>query len=91
MKKFKRIINSLVEQEVKRRMFEEKLARENRRKQEREKEKKDRELEIQKLKEQHSRELRQLKAKYERKNIFFLFFLISVENLKICIKKMLYF
>nr|XP_022333940.1 kinesin-like protein KIF16B isoform X3 [Crassostrea virginica] len=58
-------INALVEQEVKRRMFEEKRQRENLRKQEREKEKLERDLEIQKLKEQHSRELKQLKAKYE--------------------------
>ena len=58
-------INALVEQEVKRRMFEEKKQRENLRKQEREKEKLERDLEIQKLKEQHCRELKQLKAKYE--------------------------
>ena len=58
-------INALVEQEVKRRMFEEKRQRENLRKQEREKEKLEQDLEIQRLKEQHSRELKQLKAKYE--------------------------
>lgn len=58
-------INALVEQEVKRRMFEEKRQRENLRKQEREKEKFERDLEIQTLKEQHSRELKQLRAKYE--------------------------
>lgn len=46
-------------------MFEEKRQRENLRKQEREKEKFERDLEIQTLKEQHSRELKQLRAKYE--------------------------
>ncbi|KAK3093196.1 hypothetical protein FSP39_012500 [Pinctada imbricata] len=59
-------INALVEQEVKRRMFEEKAHRESKRKQEREKEKRERDLEIQKLKEQHSREIKNLKAKYEK-------------------------
>lgn len=58
-------INALVEQEVKRRLFEEKKQRENVRKQEREKERVERDLEIQKLKEQHSREIKQLKAKFE--------------------------
>ncbi|XP_061173499.1 kinesin-like protein KIF16B [Saccostrea echinata] len=58
-------INALVEQEVKRRLFEEKKQRENLRKQEREKERQERDLEIQKLKEQHSREIKQLKAKFE--------------------------
>lgn len=62
---FQTRINALVEQEVKRRMFEEKRQRENLRKQEREKEKFERDLEIQTLKEQHSRELKQLRAKYE--------------------------
>lgn len=46
-------------------MFEEKRQRENLRKQEREKEKFERDLEIQTLKEQHSREIKQLRAKYE--------------------------
>ncbi|XP_033734280.1 kinesin-like protein KIF16B isoform X2 [Pecten maximus] len=59
-------INALVEQEVKRRMFEEKVERENRRKVERKKEQEDRAEEIQKIKEQHNRELRQLKAKLEK-------------------------
>ncbi|XP_069117380.1 kinesin-like protein KIF16B isoform X2 [Argopecten irradians] len=59
-------INALVEQEVKRRMFEEKVERENRRKVERQKEQEDRAEEIQKIKEQHNREVRQLKAKLEK-------------------------
>ncbi|OWF53130.1 kinesin-like protein KIF16B isoform X2 [Mizuhopecten yessoensis] len=59
-------INALVEQEVKRRMFEEKVERENRRKVERKKEQQDRAEEIQKIKEQHNREVRQLKARLEK-------------------------
>lgn len=58
-------INTLVEQEVKRRMFEEKILRENFRKKEKEKERIDRAAEIQKIKDMHNRELKQLKDKYE--------------------------
>ncbi|XP_014781484.1 kinesin-like protein KIF16B isoform X1 [Octopus bimaculoides] len=59
-------INSLVEQEVRRRLFEEKVQREKQRRIEKEQEKKERDEEISRLKVMHSRELRQLKAKYER-------------------------
>ncbi|KAL8611043.1 hypothetical protein ACOMHN_042659 [Nucella lapillus] len=58
-------INALVEQEVKRRLFDEKVEREKQRRMEREKERQDREKEIQKLKSVHERELRQLRAKLE--------------------------
>ncbi|CAC5367065.1 KIF16B [Mytilus coruscus] len=58
-------INTLVEQEVKRRMFEEKILRENFRKKEKEKERIDRAAEIQKIKDMHNREIKQLKDKYE--------------------------
>ena len=59
-------INTLVEQEVKRRMFEEKVQRENFRKIEKEKEKIDRAAEIQKIKDMYNREIKQLKEKYEK-------------------------
>lgn len=59
-------INTLVEQEVKRRMFEEKVQRENFRKIEKEKERIDRAAEIQKIKDMYSREIKQLKEKYEK-------------------------
>ncbi|XP_012936774.1 kinesin-like protein KIF16B [Aplysia californica] len=58
-------VNSLVEQEVKCRLFEEKLERERLRKAEREREKQERDREIQKLKSMHQREMNQLKAKLE--------------------------
>ncbi|GFS03274.1 kinesin-like protein KIF16B [Elysia marginata] len=58
-------VNNLVEQEVKCRLFEEKLERERLRKQERERDKQDREREIQRLKSKHEREMNQLKAKLE--------------------------
>ena len=58
-------MNNLVEQEVKCRLFEEKLERERLRKQERERDKQDREREIQRLKSKHEREMNQLKAKLE--------------------------
>ncbi|KAL3874464.1 hypothetical protein ACJMK2_037473 [Sinanodonta woodiana] len=61
-------INALVEQEVKRRLFEEKLQREQIRQLEREKEKIEREEEIRKLKDAHVREIKQLKAKYEKRS-----------------------
>jgi len=56
-----------VEQEVKRRMFEEKVGREQRRQLERERERRDREEEIKRLKEAHHRELKKLKDRYERR------------------------
>ncbi|RUS86561.1 hypothetical protein EGW08_005700 [Elysia chlorotica] len=59
-------VNNLVEQEVKCRLFEEKLERERLRKQERERDKQDREREIQRLKSKHEREMNQLKAKLEQ-------------------------
>ncbi|GAB1601251.1 kinesin-like protein KIF16B isoform X1 [Argonauta hians] len=59
-------INSLVEQEVKVRLFEEKVQREKQRRIEKEQEKKERDDEINRLKVMHSREMKQLKAKYER-------------------------
>ncbi|XP_076464359.1 kinesin-like protein KIF16B isoform X2 [Babylonia areolata] len=58
-------INALVEQEVKRRLFDEKVEREKQRRMEREKERQEREKEIQKLKSVHERELRHLRAKLE--------------------------
>ncbi|CAG5127064.1 unnamed protein product, partial [Candidula unifasciata] len=61
-------VNSLVEQEVKCRLFEEKLERERLRKLEREKDKQEREKEIQRLKSLHQREINQLKAKLEMSN-----------------------
>ncbi|KAK3596008.1 hypothetical protein CHS0354_032527 [Potamilus streckersoni] len=61
-------INALVEQEVKRRLFEEKLQRDQIRQLEREKEKMEREEEIRKLKDAHVREIKQLKAKYEKRS-----------------------
>ena len=60
-------MNNLVEQEVKCRLFEEKLERERLRKQERERDKQDREREIQRLKSKHEREMNQLKAKLEQR------------------------
>ena len=60
-------INALVDQEVKRRLFEEKLEREKQRKMEREKERQEREKEIHKLRSMHERELRQLRAKLENR------------------------
>ena len=58
-------INALVEQEVKRRMFEEKVQREQKRQLERDREKKEREEEIKRLKEAHHREIKQLKARFD--------------------------
>ncbi|KAH9509084.1 Kinesin-like protein kif16b [Bulinus truncatus] len=58
-------LNSLVEQEVKCRLFEEKLERERLRKIEREKDKLEREKEIQRLKNIHQREVDELKARLE--------------------------
>ena len=60
-------INSLVEQEVKRRMFEEKLHREQKRLVERDREKREREEELTRLKDAHRREIKQLKARYEKR------------------------
>ena len=60
-------INALVDQEVKRRLFEEKVEREKQRRLEREKERQEREKEIHKLKSIHERELRQLRAKLENR------------------------
>lgn len=59
-------INALVEQEVKRRLFEEKVEREKQRRIEKEQEKKERDEEISRIRMMHSRELKHLKAKYER-------------------------
>ncbi|GFN97153.1 kinesin-like protein kif16b [Plakobranchus ocellatus] len=59
-------VNNLVEQEVKCRLFEEKLERERQRKLERERDKQDKEREIQRLKSKHEREMNQLKAKLEQ-------------------------
>ncbi|BFZ12122.1 hypothetical protein BsWGS_15161 [Bradybaena similaris] len=61
-------LNSLVDQEVKCRMFEEKLERDRLRKLEREKDKQERDKEIQRLKSIHQREINQLKAKLEMSN-----------------------
>ncbi|XP_060590236.1 kinesin-like protein KIF16B [Ruditapes philippinarum] len=61
-------INALVEQEVKRRMFEEKLQREQKRQLERDKEKREREEEIKRLKDAHHREMKQLKARFEKRS-----------------------
>ncbi|XP_045187061.2 kinesin-like protein KIF16B isoform X2 [Mercenaria mercenaria] len=61
-------INALVEQEVKRRMFEEKIQREQKRQLERDKEKREREEEIKRLKDAHHREMKQLKARYEKRS-----------------------
>ncbi|XP_046558058.1 LOW QUALITY PROTEIN: kinesin-like protein KIF16B [Haliotis rubra] len=58
-------INSLVEQEVKRRLFEEKVERDRLRKIDKENERIEREKEILRLKAAHSRELKQLRAKLE--------------------------
>lgn len=60
-------INNLVEQEVKRRLFEEKVQREKQRRIEREKEKKERQVEIEKIKLAHHREIKQLKAKLDKR------------------------
>ncbi|XP_052767507.1 kinesin-like protein KIF16B isoform X2 [Mya arenaria] len=59
-------INALVEQEVKRRMFEEKLEREQKRQLERDRERQERDEEIKHLKEAHHREMKKLKDKFER-------------------------
>ena len=53
-----------MDQEVKRRMFEEKVQREQKRQIERDKERKEREEEIKRLKEIHNREIKQLKARF---------------------------
>ncbi|XP_071080558.1 kinesin-like protein KIF16B [Haliotis cracherodii] len=58
-------INNLVEQEVKRRLFEEKVERDRIRKIDKENERIEREKEILRLKAAHSRELKQLRAKLE--------------------------
>lgn len=58
-------VNLLVEQEVKRRLFEEKVEREKQRRIDREKEKRAREEEISKLKNRHKTELQRLKERYE--------------------------
>uniref|UniRef100_A0A2C9JEX7 Kinesin motor domain-containing protein n=1 Tax=Biomphalaria glabrata TaxID=6526 RepID=A0A2C9JEX7_BIOGL len=58
-------LNSLVEQEVKCRLFEEKLERERLRKIEREKDKLEREKEIQRLKNMHQKEIDELKARLD--------------------------
>lgn len=56
-------INTLVEQEVKRRMLEEKVQRENFRKKEKEKERLEKAAEIQKIRDMYDREIKQLKDK----------------------------
>ncbi|XP_050405593.1 kinesin-like protein KIF16B [Patella vulgata] len=61
-------INGMVEQEVKRRVFEEKLERDKQRRLEREKDKSERDQEMQRLKLTHAREIRRLKAKLAAKN-----------------------
>ena len=61
-------INALVDQEVKRRLFEEKVDREKQRRMEREKEKREREREIQKLKSMHEKEMKLLREKLEDNN-----------------------
>ncbi|XP_025105880.1 kinesin-like protein KIF16B [Pomacea canaliculata] len=61
-------INALVEQEVKRRLFEEKVEREKQRRMEREQERLERDKEIHRLKSLHEREIRQLKARLENSN-----------------------
>ena len=48
-------------------MFEEKLQREQKRQLERDKEKREREEEIKRLKDAHHREMKQLKARYEKR------------------------
>ena len=58
-------INALVEQEVKRRLFEERVQREKERRMEREREKMEREQELSKIRKAHDRELQRLKEKYE--------------------------
>ncbi|CAH1792419.1 unnamed protein product [Owenia fusiformis] len=58
-------INSLVEQEVKKRLFEEKVQREKQRRIEREKEKRERDEELQKIRLAHKKELERLRKKYE--------------------------
>lgn len=60
-------INALVEQEVKRRLFEEKVEREKQRRIEREKDRQERDKEIRSLKSVHEREMRQLRAKFENR------------------------
>ena len=60
-------INALVDQEVKRRLFEEKVEREKQRRLEREKERQEREKEIHKLKSIHEKELQLLRAKLENR------------------------
>ncbi|XP_064623778.1 kinesin-like protein KIF16B isoform X2 [Lineus longissimus] len=60
-------INALVEQEVKKRLYEEKVEREKRRKMEREKDRKEREQEMMKMKRAHDREIEQLRQKYENR------------------------
>ena len=57
-------INALVEQEVKRRLFEERVQREKQRRIEREREKADREKEMSKIKKAHDREIQRLREKY---------------------------
>ncbi len=58
-------INALVEQEVKRRLFEERVQREKERRMEREREKQEREQELAKIRKAHDKELQRLKEKYE--------------------------
>ena len=58
-------VNNLVEQEVKCRLFEDKLERERQHKIQRDRDRLARDKEIQKLKYQHQREMNKLKAKLE--------------------------
>ncbi len=63
-------INALVEQEVKRRLLEERVQREKQRRIEREKERLERDQELVKIKRAHEREIQRLKEKYESKSVY---------------------
>lgn len=60
-------ISSLVEQEVKRRLFEERVQRQKQRSVEREREALEREVELNKIKKAHDHELKRMKRRYETK------------------------
>ncbi len=58
-------INALVEQEVKRRLFEERVQREKERRMERERERQERDSELARIRKAHDKELQRLRDKYE--------------------------
>ena len=77
---FSNRLNTLVEQEVKRRLYEERVLREKQRSRERAKDLEERQHEMAKLKRAHERELKRLKEKFLTRLLSSLF-LFELQNM----------